>query len=115
GGWVALRGPAPPRPADVPQSHALGQRLLEPVPDRTPGAHGLRLLLRPDALLPPWKRPHELAVGVDGERIELLDPPDRDGVRLLAQLVSDEVVVDLPGADHEPAHPGGVRGRGVSH
>src|ERR671930_6107 len=50
-GRVALARARPPRPADVPKHDTHRQRLLEPVPDRAPGAHVLRLFLCPDELL----------------------------------------------------------------
>ena len=56
-GRVALARARAPRPADVAQRDARGQRLLEAVPDRPPGAHVLRLLLRPDDLLQVRVRP----------------------------------------------------------
>ena len=52
--------------------------LLEPVADRAPGAHVLRLLLRPDDLLERRVRRDELARRRDRERVELLEPRDRD-------------------------------------
>src|SRR5438067_1863203 len=48
---VALARAGAPRTADVAERRPLWKRLLEPVADRAPGAHVLRLLLRPDDLL----------------------------------------------------------------
>ena len=62
-----------------PRSRA--HRLLEPVADRPPRAHVLRLLLGPHDLaeprIPSQKRLHRL----DGERVELLEPRDRNPAR----------------------------------
>src|SRR5207302_9027579 len=60
GGGIALARARAPRPAGVVERHRLGQGLLEPVADRAPGAHVLRLLLRPDDLLERRIRPQEL-------------------------------------------------------
>ena len=49
------------------------------------------------------------------ERVELLDPRDRDRVGAGAQLVPDDVVVDLPGAEDEPVHALLVGARVVEH
>ena len=106
-GGIALARAGAPRAADVAERHAVRDRLLEPVPDRAPGAHVLRLLLRPDEFLEMWERPHELGRRVDREWVELLQPADRDPVGRPAQLVGGEVVVDLPGAEHEPPHARG--------
>ena len=67
---------------DVAHRDAAG-RLLEPVADRAPGAHVLRLLLRPDDLVERRVRRDELARRLDRERVELLEPGDRDLVGVL--------------------------------
>jgi hypothetical protein len=72
------------------------------VPDRAPRSHVLRLLLRPHDLAESRVAAKRLGDGLCRERIELLDPRDRDGVRALAQLVADDVVVDLAGAKDQP-------------
>ena len=46
---------------------------------------------------------HELGGFVGGERVELLDARDRDVGRSGACLVADDVVVELAGAEDEPA------------
>jgi hypothetical protein len=54
---VALARARPPGPADVPQRHALGERLLEAVPDRAEGSHVQAVPLAPRrALVAPGKR-----------------------------------------------------------
>ena len=42
--------------------------------------------------------------GIDRERVELLDPGDRDLRMLLAELVTDDVVVELARGQDEPPH-----------
>src|SRR5436190_20362334 len=85
-GGVALARAGAPRPADEAERHALrrpfvsdravgdASERLEPVPDRAPRAHVLRLLLRPDELLEIRERLDQLGRGGDRERIELLQP-----------------------------------------
>src|SRR5436853_6579762 len=79
---VALARARAPRAAGVAERRRLRQRLLEPVADRPPGAHVLRLLLRPDDLLERRVRPQQLAGRFDRERVELLEPRDGDVLRL---------------------------------
>src|SRR5207237_4871713 len=56
----------------------------------------------PDDLLERWVRRDQLSRRLDRERIELLEARDGDGFRGGAVGVSDDVVVDLPGAEDEP-------------
>ena len=103
-GRIALARARTPRAADEAQRHAVGLRLLEPVPDRTPRAHVLRLLLHPHDLGEIRIASRQLGRGLDGERVELLEPGDRDVLGARVALAADEVVVDLPRAEHEPPH-----------
>src|SRR4051794_36829393 len=100
---VPLAGACAPGAADVADGDA-GGGLFEPVAEGAPGAHVLRLLLRPDDLLEPRIRRDELACRVDWEWVELLDSRDGDVGGRRARLVPDEVVVDLARAEDEPAH-----------
>src|SRR6266571_306373 len=85
-GRISLRGRRAPRPADVPQRDAgLTQRLFEPVPNRAPCAHVLRLLLGPHDFSQGGIGSEEPCVLLDRERIEQLEPSDCDlpGIRPL--------------------------------
>src|SRR5579862_2137102 len=71
-GRIPLARARAPRAADVEERDALRLRLLEPVANRPPCAHVLRLFLHPDELA---------EVRVAGEqRLRLLD---REGIQLL--------------------------------
>src|SRR3954468_6675591 len=110
---VALARARPPGAADVAEPDAWRQVLLEAVPNRAPRPHVLRLLLGPDDLRKARIRRDEGGLLLDRERIQLLDPCDRDVFGGLAQLVPGEVVVDLAGAEDEPPHLLLVDGRVV--
>src|SRR5207248_3774004 len=110
-GRIALARARAPRTAGVAERNRLRKRLLEPVPDRPPGAHVLRLLLRPDDLLEARVRAEHLRRRLDRERIELLEARHRDVLGTLARLVPDDVVVELPGAEDESPHPLARRAR----
>src|SRR5205085_1371323 len=86
-GRVALAGARAPGAADVAELDALGQVLLQPMADGAPRAHVLRLLLRPDDLGQSRIGGDERGLLLDRERIELLDPGDRDMTRAVAELV----------------------------
>src|SRR5439155_10647375 len=98
-GRVALGGTGPPRASDVAKLDAC-RGLLEPVANRAPRAHVLRLLLRPDDLLEARMGRDQRRGCLGRERVELLETGDRDGVR--PRLVAGQVVIDLPGAEDEP-------------
>ena len=77
----------------------------------SPRAGGGSSATAPCSAAPPAPRPPRGAADtsrasscerLDGERVELLEPGDRDAARRLAQLVAADVVVELPGAEHEP-------------
>src|SRR4051812_38071194 len=95
---IALGGARTPGAADVAHGDA-ARRLLEAVADRAPRAHVLRLLLCPDDLLEVRVRVDQPVRRDDRERIELLDPRDRDAVVGARIFPADDVVVDLPGAE----------------
>src|SRR5439155_16933391 len=101
---IALARRRAPRAADVDERHLPRLRLLEPVPDGAPGAHVLRLLLRPDDLFESRVRAQQLGSRGDRERVELLEP--RDGYLLGRRtlLVPGNVVVELPRGEHQPRH-----------
>src|SRR5205809_7898845 len=103
-GRIALAGARTPGAADVTERDALGQVLLQAVTDRAPRPHVLGFLLRPDDLDQPRVRGDERGLLLDRERIELLDPRNRDVPSAVAELVPREVVIDLSGAEDEPAH-----------
>src|SRR5258708_3307768 len=103
-GRVALGGTRLPRPADVAHRDP-GRRLLEPAADRPPGAHVLRLLLRPDDLIECWVRRDQLAGDLNWERVQLLDPGDGHTLGCVPFLVADDVLVDLPPPDRHPPDP----------
>src|SRR4051794_1897809 len=98
---IALGGAGAPRTPDVADGNAVG-RLLQAMPDRAPGAHVLRLLLRPDDLVQVRVRGDQPMRCDRRERIELLDTRDGDARVVAGELLADDVVVDLPGAEHEP-------------
>src|SRR5215208_2740180 len=100
GGRVALRRRRSPGPADVAKRYAV-RGALEPMADRAPRPHVLRLLLHPQDLAHVRVLAHEFRSRVDRERIQLLEPPDGDVPRARACLVPDDVVVDLPRAEDE--------------
>src|SRR5437773_12356999 len=95
GGRVALTGARPPGSSGVAEGDALGQRLFEPVPDRAPRTHVLRLFLRPDELFQVRVRAHELGRRQDRERVELLQPAEREPRSLPPPLVAGGAVVAL--------------------
>jgi hypothetical protein len=101
-GRISLARARTPWAADVEERHAFGLRLLEPVADRPPGTHVLRLLLRPDDLAEVRVPAQERRRLLDRERIELLDPGDGDEVGARAVLVTGDVVVDLSRTKNEP-------------
>ena len=80
---------------------------------RAPGAHVLRLLLRPHDLLERRVRRDQLPRRLDRERVQLLEPRDRDAFGVLVRLVADDVVVDLSRAENEPADRRLVRHRRI--
>jgi len=82
----------------------VGERLLQPVPDLVPRALVLGLLLAPDDLLRVRIPRNRARVLLDRERIELLDPHDRDAIELLRAARLDELVVDLAAAEHDAPH-----------
>src|SRR5215470_15797840 len=100
---IALARAGAPGPSDVAERNVLGSRLLEAMSGRPPRAHVLRLLLRPDDLLERRIGADELRGLLDRERVELLQAGDGNVPGLRAPLVPDDVVVDLPAAEHEPA------------
>src|SRR5439155_15855493 len=103
-GRIALGGARPPRPSSIGERNAeRAQRILEPVPNRPPRAHVLRLLLRPDDLSQRRIGADETRVRVNREGIKLLESRDRDVRGVRALLVADEVVVELARADDEPS------------
>src|ERR671931_502902 len=76
---IALAWTGAPRPAGIDERDLrIAQRRLEAMADRPPRAHVLRLLLRPRDLAQVRIRGHQPGVRVDRERIELLEPGDRD-------------------------------------
>ena len=81
-GRIALARRGAPGAADVGDAgdrRAGAGGVVEPMADRAPGAHVLRLLLRPDDLLEAAAAPRcSSASGLDRERVELLEPRDRD-------------------------------------
>ena len=77
--------------------------------DRPPGTHVLRLLLCPHDLVQIGIRRHELGVRVHGERVQLLEPGNRDLVRSRPLLVPHDVVVHLSRADDEARHALAIR------
>ena len=95
-GRIALARACSPTPPDIAQRPA-GNGLLEPMPDRAPGAHVLRLLLRPDDFGEPRVGGDEARGLLGRERVELFDASDRDRWRLGSKLVADDVVVELAG------------------
>ena len=120
-GRIALARRGAPRAADIrdPRDRGAGSgRVVEPVSDRAPGPHVLRLLLRPDDLLEPrqaaraWRRlrPETGRAARAGRR--------RHG-RAGPLVVADDVEVHLAAAEHEPADvrrppPGRVSPTGTS-
>src|SRR5262245_27616437 len=94
---VALARACAPRPACVRDVDAVRSRHLEPVPDRAPRTHVLRLLLRPDELAELGVRGHQGGRGLDWEGVELLDPGDGNGPCVAALLMPLDVVVELAG------------------
>ena len=71
GGRVALARARTPRPSQVADRSGAGD-VLEPVPDRPPRTHVLRLLLGPDDLGEQRIRGDERRRGLDRKRVELL-------------------------------------------
>src|SRR5262249_46803125 len=114
-GRVALARARPPGTAHVLHARArIGTRgrFLESVANRAPRPHVLWLLLGPDDLAHPRVRRDEGRHELQRERIELLEPRDRDRGRRRTELVADDVVVDLAAAEDEATH-GGVIGPGI--
>src|SRR4029077_5225235 len=115
-GRVALARARTPGTADVAEVRDATRLLagvLETVANRAVCPHVERLLLRPDEL-------GELRIGAEQgddlphrERIQLLDPSDRDRRRPDPSLVTGQVVVDLSRAENEPPHLAPVGGRVV--
>src|SRR5262249_52460651 len=101
-GRIALTRAGAPRTADVEERHAFRLRLLEPVSDRAPGSHVLRLFLRPHDFAQVRVSGQQRLRALGRERIELLDPRDGPAVRLGWLLGAADVVVDLPLAENEP-------------
>src|SRR4051794_22890083 len=99
---VALTRRRPPGAADVREHDAVGLRLLEPMPDRPPRAHVLRLLLCPHDLTEIRVAAKDLRGLLDRERIELLEPRDGNGLGARPVFVPGDVVIDLPLAEDEP-------------
>src|SRR5688500_15309467 len=104
-GRVPLARARAPRTPDIAKLDFGWQPLLQPVPDGAPGPHVLRLLLRPDALGHVRIAGEELVIRRERERVELLEPGDSDALGGATPLVTDDVVVDLPGAEDEAARP----------
>src|SRR5688500_7935623 len=80
-GRVPLARARAPRTPDVAKLDLGWQPLLEPVPDGAPGPHVLRLLLRPHDLGHVRIAGEELVVRRERERVELLEPGDRNALR----------------------------------
>mmetsp|Transcript_41871 Transcript_41871/g.118385 ORF Transcript_41871/g.118385 Transcript_41871/m.118385 type:complete len:323 (+) Transcript_41871:127-1095(+) len=86
--------------------------------DVGPGAHVLRLLLAPDdaarvhpvALVHVPVALHLVPHLVEGEGGYHLDGDDGDVGEAQPLALGEELVVDLPGAEHQPLHPAGVPG-----
>src|SRR6186713_2814018 len=114
-GRVALAWAGAPRTAAVAQLDLGRQALLQPVPDRAPGAHVLRLLLRPHDFAEIRVAGEHGLCALGRERIELLEPGDGDAARICALLVTGDVVIDLPLAEHEPLDALATRARVVEH
>src|SRR5438445_4674461 len=112
---IALARARAPGAPDVPENDALGLRLLEAVADRPPRTHVLRLLLRPHDLAEVRVAAEEPGRLLDRERVELLEPRDRDRLGARPLLVADDVVVDLALAEDEPRHPVAIRTGVVEH
>src|SRR5262249_20689637 len=86
---VPLARARTPGGADVPAPLSLssrGGRLVEPMTNRSPGAHVLRLLLRPHDLARVRVRRDHVRHELERERIELLDPGDCDRVGFGSEL-----------------------------
>ena len=102
-GRIALARARAPGAADVVQRHAVGLRLLEPVPDRPPRAHVLRLLLHPDDLaqvrIARRRAPSPSRPGTG--RAARSARPRPGPATPSQQLVADDVVVHLPLADDQ--------------
>src|SRR6059058_1698590 len=98
-GGIALARARAPRPACVHELHGVRLRLFETVADGAERSHVLRLLLHPHELAQAGVPAQQVRRLLDRERIELLQPCDRDSLRLAAPLVAGDVVVDLPRAE----------------
>src|SRR5690606_37032163 len=100
----AGRGRRGARPSCIEKLMLVGQRLLQAVPDLVPRTLILRLFLAPDDLLRIRIVLDRARVLLDRERIQLLDPDQRDAVELLRAASLRELVVDLAAAEHDPLH-----------
>src|SRR5438552_10253751 len=100
-GGIALARARAPRPACVHELHGVRLRLFETVADGAERSHVLRLLLHPHELAQAGVPAQQVRRLFDRERIELLQPCDRDSLRLAAPLVAGDVVVDLARAEDE--------------
>src|ERR1700675_1020909 len=74
GGITLARARAPGSSDVAERDSGFLQRRLEPVPDRSPRTHVLRLLLRPHDFAQVRVAGDELRIGVDGERIKVAEP-----------------------------------------
>ena len=116
---VSLARARTPRPADVVDAGRLRSvscSLFETMSDRPPGPHVLRLLLRPDDLAELGVRRDQRrdAARAGTGRAARCERPRRPVVPR-ATLVSDDVVVHLAAAEHEPVRAGVVDERIVEN
>src|SRR6185436_3377632 len=83
---------------------ATGQDVLEPILNKRPAAHVLRLFLRPHNLLRIRIAGERFAQTVRRKRIELLEAHNRDTPILSLLSSLDQVVIDLAAAQHDSLH-----------
>src|SRR5262245_7583215 len=89
---------------DVAQRAAEGHRLGYAVPEIRPGAHVLRLFLRPADLAGVRVVLEDARQVPFGIGVVLLDPNERDVRRLAALALHEKVVEDLAARQHDAAH-----------
>ena len=102
------------RPPHIADCHARRRELLQLGRQIAPGPHVPGLLLHPPQLLQTWVAGQHCPRLLPREGVELLQPHDGRPVRLQLLRLRQELVVNLPAAEHQARDlVGAARGRWV--